>query len=168
MTMHTPLQSLWRRLFPLALAVATACASMQPPAALAAPEKPSTAQAPAAQAAPWDLRLARFDLDGGRIQWRDESVNPAAAIALSALRVETSGLSWPVRAPIPFDVSVQLDQSPIGIKGTATDVAAQAELSLGEISLGLFAPYISSALKPALEGRLAAGGRLEWQAAQGD
>ncbi|MBA4212505.1 MAG: hypothetical protein C0449_05400 [Polaromonas sp.] len=136
--------------------------------ALAAPEKPSTAQAPAAQAAPWDLRLARFDLEGGRIQWRDESVNPAAAIALSALRVQTSGLSWPVRALMPFDVSAQLDQTPIGIKGTATDVAAQAELSLGEISLGLFAPYISSALKPALEGRLAAGGRLEWKAAQGD
>lgn len=36
MTMHTPVQSLWRRLFPLALAVATAWAAMQPLAAGAA------------------------------------------------------------------------------------------------------------------------------------
>lgn len=73
-------------------------------------------------------------------------------MVLSALRVQTSGLRWPVSAPMPFEVSAQLDQTAIGIQGTATDLAAQAELSLGDISLGRFAPYISSALKPALEG----------------
>ncbi|MDO9134763.1 DUF748 domain-containing protein [Hydrogenophaga sp.] len=134
----------------------------------AGPEKLATAEAPVAEAAPWDIRLARFDLDDGLVQWRDDAVKPSADMVLSALRVQTSGLSWPVSAPMPFEVSAQLDQTAIGIQGTATDLAAQAELSLGDISLGRFAPYISSALKPALEGKLNAGGRIEWQAAQGD
>ncbi len=123
---------------------------------------------PTAAAAPWEIRLARFDLDGGLVQWRDDAVKPAAEMALSALRVQARDMSWPVRAPMPFEVSAQLDQTAIGIQGTATDLAAQADLSLGDIPLGRFAPYISSALKPALEGRLNAGGRMEWQAAQGD
>lgn len=131
-------------------------------------EKPATAQAPAAESSPWDIRLGRFDLDGGLVQWRDDAVKPAAAMVLSALQLQTSGLSWPVSSPMPFEVSAQLDQTRIGIQGTATDVAAQAELSLGDIPLGRFAPYISNALKPALEGRLSAGARIEWQAAQGD
>ncbi|WP_322341963.1 DUF748 domain-containing protein [Hydrogenophaga sp.] len=118
----------------------------------AGPEKLATAEAPVAEAAPWDIRLARFDLDDGLVQWRDDAVKPSADTVLSALRVQTSGLRWPVSAPMPFEVSAQLDQTAIGIQGTATDLAAQAELSLGDISLGRFAPYISSALKPALEG----------------
>jgi hypothetical protein len=134
----------------------------------AMPEKQAAAPVPGAKATPWQIQLERFDLDGGVIQWRDESVQPIADMALSALHVQTRGLSWPVRAPVPFEVSAQLDQTPIGIQGTATDTAAQAELSLGDISLGRFAPYIRSALKPALEGRLNAGARIEWQAAQGD
>lgn len=133
----------------------------------AAQPAPAHAQASAASA-PWEIRIGQFELDGGRVQWRDDAVKPGADMALSALKLQTSGLSWPVRAPMPFEVSAQLDQTAIGIKGTATDVAAQAELSLTDASLGRFAPYINSALKPALEGGLNAGGRIEWQAAQGD
>jgi Domain of Unknown Function (DUF748) len=133
----------------------------------AASDKPGAAQVPASRGAPWDIRLARFALEGGVIHWRDDAVKPAAEMALSTLHVQVRDLSWPVQAPMPFEVSAQLDQTPIGIKGTATDTAAQAQLSLGDISLERFAPYISSALKPALQGRLSAGGQIEWQAAQG-
>ena len=135
------------------------------PAAL---DKPAAAQSPDVQAAPWEIRLGRFDLDGGLVQWRDEAVKPMADMALSDLRVQSRDIAWPVRAAMPFEVSAQLDQTPIGVKGMATDVAAQAELSLGDIPLERFAPYISSALKPALAGTLNTGGRIEWQAAQGD
>ncbi|MDZ4126632.1 MAG: DUF748 domain-containing protein, partial [Hydrogenophaga sp.] len=86
--------------------------------ALAGPEKLATAEAPVAEAAPWDIRLARFDLDDGLVQWRDDAVKPSADMVLSALRVQTSGLSWPVSAPMPFEVSAQLDQTAIGIQGT--------------------------------------------------
>ncbi|MBT9464968.1 DUF748 domain-containing protein [Hydrogenophaga sp.] len=133
-----------------------------------APLVPAGAQAPAAPPVPWEIQLGRLDVEGGRVQWRDDAVNPRTEMALDALRLQTSGLSWPVRAPMPFEVSAQLDQTTINVKGTATDVTAQAELSLGDIPLERFAPYISSALKPALQGRLGAEGRVEWQAAQGD
>lgn len=133
-----------------------------------APDKPGAARTAGPQAAPWDIRLGRFDLDGGLVQWRDEAVVPMADMALSALRVQSRDIGWPAREPIPFEGSANLDQTVVGIKGSATDVAAQAELSLGDIPLERFAPYISSALKPALAGRLNAGGRIEWQAAQGD
>ncbi|KRB97762.1 hypothetical protein ASE11_13030 [Hydrogenophaga sp. Root209] len=132
------------------------------------PQAPAGAQAPAAASVPWEIQLGRLDLDGGRVQWRDDAVEPAAEMALDALRVQTSGLSWPVRAPMPFEVSAQLDKTSINVKGTATDATAQAELSLGDIPLERFAPYISSVLKPALQGRLGAEGRIEWRAAQGD
>ena len=132
-----------------------------------AQQVPARAQ-PSTAVVPWEIRLGRFDLDGGVVQWRDDAVKPTADMALSALRVQSRDLSWPVKAPMPFEVSAQLDQTPIGIKGTATDVAAQAELSLGDIPLERFASYISGALKPALEGKLNAGGRIEWQAAEGD
>jgi hypothetical protein len=134
----------------------------------AAPEKPATAPAPVAVATPWDIRLARFDLEGGVVQWRDDAVKPTADLALSDLRIQSRDLSWPVKAPMPFEVSARLDQTAIGVQGTATDMAALAELSLGDISLGRFAPYISSVLKPALEGSLNAGGQIEWRVAQGD
>ncbi|WP_332740323.1 DUF748 domain-containing protein [Hydrogenophaga sp.] len=132
------------------------------------PRAPAGAQAPAAASVPWEIQLGRMDLDGGRVQWRDDAVAPAAEMVLDALRVQTSGLSWPVRAPMPFEASAQFDQTTINVKGTATDATAQAELSLGDVPLERFAPYISSVLKPALQGRLGAEGRIEWRAAQGD
>ncbi|PZO16174.1 MAG: hypothetical protein DCF26_11895 [Burkholderiales bacterium] len=134
----------------------------------AAPQAPADSPVPATAPVPWDIRLGRFDLEDGRVQWRDDAVKPATVMALEALRVQTSALSWPVRAPMPFEVSAQLDKTPLSVKGTATDVMAQAQLSLGDIPLERFAPYISTALKPALQGRLGAEGRIEWQAAQGD
>ena len=132
------------------------------------PQVPAGAQAPATPPVPWEIQLGRLDVDGGRVQWRDDAVNPPTEMALDALRLQTSGLSWPVRAPMPFEVSAQLDQTSINVKGTATDITAQAELSLGDMPLERFAPYISGALKPALQGRLGAEGRVEWHAAQGD
>ena len=133
-----------------------------------ASEKQAMVQTSGSPAAPWEIQLARFDMDGGLVRWRDDAVKPAAEMALSALRVQTRDLRWPVRAAMPFEVSAQFEQTSIGIQGSATDVAAQAELSLGDLPLGRFAPYIGGALKPALEGRLSAGGRIEWQAAQGE
>lgn len=134
----------------------------------AAPQAPAGSLVAATAPVPWDIRLGRFDLKDGRVQWRDEAVKPATVMALEALRVQTSALSWPVRAPMPFEVSARLDQTPLSVKGTATDVMAQAQLSLGDIPLERFAPYMSTGLKPALQGRMSAEGRIEWQAAQGD
>ncbi|MDM7942468.1 MAG: DUF748 domain-containing protein [Hydrogenophaga sp.] len=138
-------------------------------AGLVPPHQPApTVQAPAAASVPWELVLGRLDLERGRIHWRDEAVQPMATEVLEAVRVQASGLSWPVRAPVPFEVSAGLGSSEVGVKGSVTDAAAQAELFLGEIALRRFSSYMKGAMQPALDGRVGAHGRIEWRAPQGD
>jgi Domain of Unknown Function (DUF748) len=138
-------------------------ASSQPPAS------PAPAAAPSAPAAsPWQLSVARVDLDGGTIQWDDAAVQPASRLALEALRVQMQTLRWPMQAPVPFEVSARLGQTPLSIQGTATDVEAQAKLALGELPLATLAPYAGTVLVPALDGRFAADLQLDWRAAKDD
>lgn len=135
--------------------------------------QPSASPAPAAPpsaptASPWKVSVARVDLDGGTVQWSDAAVQPASRLALEALRVQVQTLRWPMQAPVPFEVSARLGQTPLSIQGTATDVEAQAKLALGELPLATLAPYAGTVLVPALDGRLAAELQLEWRAAKGD
>ena len=51
--------------------------------------------------------------DGGRSGMRLSLPKPAADMLVSALRVQTRGVSWPVRAPMPFEGSAQLDQTAV-------------------------------------------------------
>jgi hypothetical protein len=137
--------------------------SSQPPAS---PAPMVALSAPAAS--PWQVSVARVDLDGGTIQWSDAAVQPASRLALEALRVQVQTLRWPMQAPVPFEVSARLGQTPLSIQGTATDAEAQAKIALGELPLTTLAPYAASVLVPALEGRLAADLQLDWRAAKGD
>lgn len=135
--------------------------------------RPSTSPAPAAApstpaASPWQVSVARMDLDGGTVQWSDAAVQPASRLALEALRVQVQALKWPMQAPVPFEVSARLGQTPLSIQGTATDAEAQAKIALGELPLTTFAPYAASVLVPALEGSLAADLQLDWHASKGD
>jgi uncharacterized protein involved in outer membrane biogenesis len=134
--------------------------------------RPSASQTPAAPSAPaaspWQVSVARVDLDGGTIQWSDAAVQPASRLALEALRVQVQALRWPMQAPVPFEVSARLGQTPLSIQGTATDAEAQAKIALGELPLTAFAPYAASVLVPPLDGRLAADLQLDWRAAKGN
>lgn len=138
-------------------------------------DKGSPAAAPAASGAPtaapasaWAVSVAKLSLDGGTVRWRDASTQPAAQLALEDLKVQALSLSWPVRAPVPFEASARLGQTPLTLKGAATDAEAKAQISLGELPLSSFAPYTASMLTPELDGRLAADVDLEWRAAKAD
>lgn len=130
--------------------------------------KPPAAAEPKAPAPVWAVSVARLSLEGGTVRWRDAASKPAAQLALEALSVQAQSLSWPVRAPIPFEVSARLGQTPLTLKGAATDAEAKAQVSVGELPLSSFAPYIARVLTPELDGRLAADLDLEWRAAQGE
>lgn len=130
--------------------------------------KPPAPAAPKAPAPAWAVNVARLTLEGGTVRWRDGASKPAAQLALEALSVQAQSLSWPVQAPIPFEVSARLGQTPLTLKGSATDAEAKAQISVGELPLSSFAPYIASVLTPELDGRLAAELDLEWRAAQGE
>jgi uncharacterized protein involved in outer membrane biogenesis len=144
--------------------IAQAWAPSSQPSAAPAPAAPSSAPA----ASPWQVSVARVDLDGGTVQWEDAAVQPASRLALEALRVQVQALRWPMQAQVPFEVSARLGQTPLSIQGTATDAEAQAKVALGELPLTAFAPYVASALVPPLDGRLAADLQLDWRAAKGD
>jgi uncharacterized protein involved in outer membrane biogenesis len=129
---------------------------------------PVTSGASPAPAAPWQVSVARLNLEGGTVRWRDASTKPAAQLALEALSVRAQALSWPMQTPVPFEVSARLGQTPLSLKGTATDAEAQAQGSVAQLALSAFAPYIADVLVPEFDGRLAADFGLAWRAAKAD
>lgn len=136
-----------------------------------AASSPREAVAPAAsppEASPWELGVESVDVDGGTLRWRDAAVQPVADLKLDALRLQARQLRWPAQAAAPFELSARLGETPLSIKGTATDVQAQAEIAIGDLPLSTFAPYAATVLEPELRGRMGADLRLEWQAAGAD
>ncbi|WP_137917750.1 DUF748 domain-containing protein [Hydrogenophaga sp. 2FB] len=127
---------------------------------------PETSKGPSNPA--WNVSVARLALDGGTVRWSDASVKPAAQLALEALSVQVQALAWPMKASAPFEVSARLGQTPLTLKGTATDAEATAQVALAELPLSAFAPYLASVLEPELVGQLAADMQVDWRAAQGD
>jgi uncharacterized protein involved in outer membrane biogenesis len=142
--------------------------------AWASPAKGEVAVSPAAPPSaspasnPWKLSVQRLSLEGGTVQWRDAATKPAAQLTLEALSVQAQAVTWPAQAPIPFEVSARLGQTPLTLKGTATDGEAKAEASLGELPLSAWAPYAAGVLTPELQGKLAADLQVEWRAARGE
>ena len=133
-----------------------------------APASPAAPAAAARPSPPWKVSVARLDIEGGTVHWADAAVKPAADLALESLRVNAQALTWPVQAPVPFELSAQLGQTPLTIKGTATDAEAKAQLAVGEVALSTFASYTADVLTTELDGRLATDVQLEWRAAKAD
>ncbi len=123
---------------------------------------------PPATASPWRVSVGRISLDGGTLPWTDASVRPAANLDLTALNVQVQNLKWPMEAPVPFDVSARLGDTPIGLKGSATASEVQARSSIGEFELGTLAPYVANVLVPELGGRLRVDLGFVWRAARGE
>ena len=46
-----------------------------------------------------------------------------------------SGLAWPVQQADPVELDARLGDTPLSLRGSATDRAAQARLTLGELPL---------------------------------
>lgn len=128
----------------------------------------ASTEPPSSTASPWQVKVARVSIDDGALPWTDASVRPAAALALSALKVRAQNLNWPMDAAVPFDLSARLGDTPIGLKGSATASEVQARSSIGEFELGTLAPYVADVLVPELGGRLRAELGFVWRAAQGE
>ncbi len=136
-------------------------------AAVAAPADAQAGTGTEAPATPWQVSVARLELDGGGVQWLDASVRPAADLALEALEVQAQDLRWPMAAPVPFQASARLGETPLTLQGEATAAEAQAELSVGKLALSTFAPYLASVLVPEVGGQLEARLQARWRAADG-
>ena len=142
----------------------------------------AAAPAPAASAAasaaapgnPWRLTIDKFELAGARIDWRDATTRPAAALRVDALDVAVGPLQWPFDATTaPLQVQGRIappdaaaSAASFSVQGNASDRAAQVALALDGLDLRWLAPYVAEALQPSVEGRVRAQTNLEW--ASGD
>ncbi|MBL0919988.1 MAG: DUF748 domain-containing protein [Hydrogenophaga sp.] len=116
---------------------------------------------------PWQVVVDEVGIADGTVRWRDAAVAPAAELVLGGLQARATGIAWPVQQAVPIELDAQLGDTPLSLRGSATDRAAQARLTLGELPLGMAAPYLAQHLEPALDGRLQAELTLDWQAAAG-
>lgn len=136
---------------------------------VAAPPK-TTEPAPAAAAPgePWRVSVDEVVVSGAGLRWDDAAVQPPVRLALEDLKATARDLTWPVRQPVPFELSTRLGTSSLTVQGSATQASAQVQLQLGQIPLSPFAPYLAQTLALPLSGHVAAELSLDWQAAQAD
>ena len=139
----------------------------------AAPAAAASAPAAAAKASPWQISLTRFALNQARIDWRDASTRPAAALRLEPVDVQLGALRWPFEAPAPLKLNARLapldgggEPATLAIDGQGTDRSGEARIDLKGLDLAWLEPYAARVLTAQLQGRAAAQAALSWQ--QGD
>jgi hypothetical protein len=142
-------------------------------AAASPPPASATAPAAAAQANAWQVSLTRFALNQARIDWRDASTRPAAALRLEPLDVQIGALRWPFESPTPLKLGARLapldnggEPAALAVEGQGTDRSGEVRIDLKGLDLAWLEPYAASVLAAQLQGRAAAQAALSWN--QGD
>ena len=145
--------------------------------------KPEPAKSPGAseQAANWQVALAELSVRDGVVRWHDASLAPAAELQADEVTLDVRDAAWPMARPLAFKGSLALGaavpavnkaspaqattgKAALRFEGQGTDMEAAAQVSLGQASLGLLAPYFAQMLKPDLQGSLNADLALRWKA----
>lgn len=139
-------------------------------AAPAAQAPAASASAPAA-AGPgaWRVSVQHVALTDARIDWRDATTRPAAALSVTGLDVAAGPLAYPFDAAVPLKVSGRLagagaEPATFKLDGSGTDRAARATLELGALDLALLAPYVAEHLTAPVNGRATLQAGLDWAA----
>ncbi|MDQ0083063.1 hypothetical protein J2W35_003422 [Variovorax boronicumulans] len=125
----------------------------------------AAASAPAGKLAPKPVLKVQVDkvaLNGGRIGWRDETVNPAAAVDLTDLGIDVTGVTWPMEKPAEFNGSTAIAGASLKFKGSATDKVADVQTEVDALPLSLAAPYLAQSLEPTLDGKLSGQIDIAW------
>lgn len=144
----------------------------------AAPPPATAASSAAAPAAPeWQVKVEAVSLQNTRVHWRDATTQPAAALTLAELDLETGAVQWPLAAPVTLKLSTTLHggsanasadspaQGKLTAQGEAGDRGAKVDLQIERLALAALQPYLNASLKPQLGGALSASGQLRWAAA---
>jgi hypothetical protein len=131
----------------------------------AAPLPTAAASAPAGKTAEKPVLKVQVDkiaLSGGRIGWRDETVKPAAAVDVTELGFDVTGVTWPMEKPAQFSGSTAVAGASLKFKGSATDKAADVQTEVEALPLSLAAPYLAQSLEPTLDGKLSGQIDIAW------
>jgi outer membrane protein OmpA-like peptidoglycan-associated protein len=108
------------------------------------------------------VQVDKLALTGGRIGWRDETVKPAAAVDLSALGLNVTGVAWPMEKPAQFNGSTAVAGATLKFQGSATDKMADVQTEVEALPLSLAAPYLAQSLEPTLDGKLSGQIDIAW------
>lgn len=123
----------------------------------------------------WKVDLAKLVVRRGAINWTDDGTAPAARLDLRDVALEASGIALPFVQPVQFGGSAKLApgaggkaDKPAGVanvffKGSASEQAANATVTLADLPLGLAGPYLAQFMTPALAGTLNAEFDVNWK-----
>jgi uncharacterized protein involved in outer membrane biogenesis len=131
----------------------------------AAPLPAAKPDAPAGKPAEKPVLKVQVDkvaLSGGRIGWRDETVKPEAAVDVTELGLDVTGVTWPMEKPAQFSGSTAIAGASLKFKGTATDKVADVQTEVDALPLSLAAPYLAQSLEPTLDGKLSGQIDIAW------
>lgn len=115
-----------------------------------------------AKEAPWQLALERLSLRDGVVDWVDASLpGGRASWKADQLRLEASSIAWPLREPLQFRASTLLSgggaaegRAELAVSGQATEVRAQAAVSIRNLPVAMAEPYLAGVLRPSIAGTL--------------
>jgi hypothetical protein len=108
------------------------------------------------------VQVDKVALSGGRIGWRDETVKPEAAVDVTELGLDVTGVTWPMEKPAQFSGSTAIAGASLKFKGTATDKVADVQTEVDALPLSLAAPYLAQSLEPTLDGKLSGQIDIAW------
>ncbi|MBI3903508.1 MAG: DUF748 domain-containing protein [Nitrosomonadales bacterium] len=125
----------------------------------AAPAKPKTGsgaqKTQTAKAAPWHYRVAKFELAGFSTALRDESVTPAADLALQNIALGVDGISDDLTQALPLQLTLQSrGGGSLEVRGKVVpaEPSADLRLKLSALSLQPVQPYLASFARLTLAG----------------
>lgn len=128
------------------------------------PSSPAPAAAPPPPAAPWRFRVDQVALTGLGAVLRDESVSPAAELALDNIAITVDGVSEDLKAALPLKASLAVRSGgrlEIAGKLTPQDASADLQVKLSDLALRLAQPYLAKfAALDLAGGQLSAAGRV--------
>ena len=121
----------------------------------------------------WKVGVAKVRLQGGALNWQDDSTAPAARVALNELVLDASDIALPFAQPLQFAGSARLAPRSgaasgkgghVSFKGHATDQLADVSATVSDLPLSVAAPYVATHLTPSLGGVLNAELGVSWKA----
>ncbi|WP_077003351.1 DUF748 domain-containing protein [Variovorax sp. KK3] len=110
----------------------------------------------------WRVQVDKLAMSGGEIGWRDQSLQPAAAIDVKQLQFEASAITWPMEKPAVFSGSTSVGDAALKFSGEATDKVAKVQAEVDALPLSLAAPYLAQSLEPTLDGKLSGQVEVAW------
>ncbi|HTZ00489.1 MAG TPA: DUF748 domain-containing protein, partial [Rhodocyclaceae bacterium] len=130
----------------------------------AAPAKAAAAPGPAPT--PWHFKVAKVETAGLSVALRDESVAPAAELAIDDIAVAIDNLSDDLKAPLPVRATCQARSGgsfEVSGQVVPAEPAADLRLKLVDLALKPAQPYLTAVAKLTLaSGKLSVDGRAAY------